>query len=113
MGLLLRKLFAKRVIFDIHEDYPKSMLSKSYMPKLLRKCMAYTIDFCQKLFSKEFDYMIAAGEDIADNFRDSGYNKIIVLNNVPPKEFVEACAKKTEMRGNRIVYAGGLSRIQG
>ncbi len=114
VGVLLKKLFAKRVICDFHEDYPKIVMSRYYIPESLRKCLAFSIDVVQKLLSKHFDYIVAAGDDIADNFRETSfYNKIVVLKNVPPKEFVEACAGDNERTSNRIVYAGGLFRGKG
>jgi len=76
--------------------------------------MAYSIYSVQKLFLKHFDCVFAADEGIANNFLGTSvYNKVVVLKNVPPKEFVEACANENETTGNRIVYAGGLFRARG
>lgn len=115
LGILLKKLFAKKVICDVHEDYPKDVLSKKYIPESLRKFAAHSMDFIQKLFFRHFDCVVVAGKDIADNLVKTSVdnNRIIVLRNVPPKEFVRACSNESEVTSNRIVYAGGLHRDRG
>ena len=113
VGILL-KIFKKKVICDVHEDYPKSMMSKYYLPKIFRKFIAFIIKLIQNSFAPFFDYIIVAGDDIAESMRNSRiYNKMIVLKNVPPKEFINTCKNNIDEKKNNIVYAGILSAGRG
>jgi glycosyltransferase involved in cell wall biosynthesis len=113
-GILLKKVFRKKVVYDIHEDEPKSILSKEYIPSSLRTKMSASIRFFQKKAARHFDYVVAAGQDIADSFAGTPvYGKIVVVRNVPPQEFIQACEKKGNYSANGVVYAGVLSKQRG
>jgi len=112
VGIFL-KLMNKKVIYDVHEDYPKVVMSKLWIPKVLRKFIGVAIDCIQKVCVNFFDLIIVAGNDIAESFsRGRLYKKTIVLRNVPLKGFAAACSTDGQ-KPNNIIYIGALVRIRG
>lgn len=112
IGLLL-KLKGKKVIYDVHENYPKAMMSKYYLPVVFRKFISLLFLFAERLFSGFFDYIIVVNDDIAENFQNIDKKKVIILRNTPLIEFVNACNTDNRNRNNKVLYTGGLSRIRG
>ena len=83
IGILL-KLFRKKVIYDVHEDYEAKMLNKDWIPRFLRKSIAIGFGAFEKLFSKIFDYIIVADNVIYPKFRHFLINKMVIVRNFPP-----------------------------
>lgn len=107
------KLMNKKVIYDVHEDYPRAVMSKFWIPKVLRKFMGVAIDYIQKVCVNFFDVIIVAGNDIAESFsRGRLCKKTVVLRNVPSKGFAAACSTDGQ-KPNNIIYVGALLRIRG
>ena len=114
VGIFLKLLTMKKVIFDVHEDFAKQMLYKPYIPEIARKSLSLFIKIIICLSSKLFDKIVVAGDDITEVFSNSNtYDKVTVLRNVPPAEFVESCYPNAEKIDNRVVYIGALSISRG
>lgn len=107
-GIIL-KILGKRVIYDIHEDYPKAIMSKTWIPKRLRRIVASIFNWFEKAASRWFDYNITVTEDIAKNFAKS---KIAVVKNYPLYEQRDSNGKK-QKNEIWVVYIGGLALIRG
>lgn len=114
IGVILKIFMRKKVIYDVHEDYKKQILSKSYIPKIARKSIAFFTKIIEYLSSKFFDGVITATDDILKNF--SFHKKAITLNNFPIKiaQFPDG---KVNRNNNRdvfnLIYTGGLDRTRG
>ncbi|AEE95573.1 glycosyltransferase family 4 protein [Mahella australiensis] len=107
-GLIL-KLLGKKVVYDIHEDYPKAIMSKTWIPKKVRHLVSSVFNFLEKDAAKWFDYNITVTDDIAKNFKKS---RITVIKNYPLYEQRDINSKKPK---DEIwaVYVGGLASIRG
>jgi len=105
IGLLL-KLNGGKVIYDVHENIPRQLLSKSYIPTyLLRKIISWILSILQSIAIKMFDGIIVAGENILENCIHK-----IVLNNYP---IVNSISYSHEtVKDNSIVYLGGITKIR-
>lgn len=95
VGIFL-KLLGKKVIYDVHEDNSKTVLTKSYLPIRLRKLISMLISIIEKNTARFFDYIIVAGDDIAKNVFSAFGHNLIALRNMPPLEFVNACYNEDE-----------------
>lgn len=67
MGFLLR-LFGKRVIYDVHEDVPRDILVKEWIPRVLRRPIAAAMAFVEWIAGHTLSGIVAATPTIAERF---------------------------------------------
>lgn len=111
VGLIL-KLLGKKVIYDVHEDVPKDILSKEWLgPLWVRKLVSFLFGMLLKFSSLIFDRIIAATPSISLEFPK---HKTIVLRNVSDISLIdEIKPAPIEKTKPSVVYAGGLTKIRG
>lgn len=112
-GLLLRAT-GKEVIYDIHEDVPKDVLSKTYLPVWSRRTIAWLMEKLESGVSKHFSALVTVTPSIANRFQALG-QRIIILYNYPyQKEIVWAKqASPWEERRPAVAYVGLISVQRG
>ncbi len=111
VGLFL-KLMGKKVIYDIHEDVPKTIMSKYWIPKWIRSYVGFIVNLIEKGFSRYFDAVITATDDIAKNFKN--HPRALVIKNYPLLEyFTNARVKNKNTNNYKIIYIGGLTPERG
>jgi glycosyltransferase involved in cell wall biosynthesis len=110
LGLIL-KIVGYKVIYDVHEDVPRQILFKHYLPFFTLKPLALAIHGLEMLGAKVFDAIVPATPQIAKRFPS---HKTIVIQNFPIiTELVNHSAKSYIERPKIFVYAGGLSIVRG
>ncbi len=114
IGILL-KIHGKRVIYDVHETYRKTMLSSQWLPMQLQLCASWGVAFLEGITGMICDQIIPANPGTAAYFPA---NKTVVVCNFPEADFAKgACAPgkdiAEEKKRGRIVYAGGISLARG
>lgn len=110
IGLLL-KLRGRPVIYDVHEDVPKQILSKDWIPRPLRRLVAGATRVAEALASLVFDGIVAATPAIAKRFPP---HKTVVVQNFPIlKELVAPESTPYQNRPAKIIYIGGITAIRG
>lgn len=108
---LLLKVLGKRVVYDVHEDLPRQILSKSWLPRLLRKPVAALAELLELIVSRTVDRIVAATPHIAKRFP---YGKTHVVQNYPLLgELAPAGEKPVEERPYEFIYVGGITGIRG
>jgi glycosyltransferase involved in cell wall biosynthesis len=110
IGILLR-LHGKQVIYDVHEDLPRQILSKYWIPTSLRAQVAKGAALCERVGACLFDWIIAATPTIARRF--PGAYTVTVQNFPLPYEFAGSQARPYAERPPEIAYVGGISAIRG
>jgi len=113
VGILLKLFSRKKVIYDVHEDYSKQILSKPYIPRILRKSIAYVVKMLEYISSLFFDSIVTATDDILRNF--SYHKKAISIKNFP---IIENFSDTKKVNGSRkdvfnLIYIGGLTEERG
>lgn len=112
VGLVLKALGYK-VIYDVHEEYAKSILLSYYLQKHIGRVFARLTSLIEKFSSRFFDYIITATENILTNF--SFHNSAIAVTNYPIfSEFIEK--NKKNMDDNsifKLIYVGTLVKEKG
>jgi glycosyltransferase involved in cell wall biosynthesis len=110
VGLLLR-LIGKRVIYDVHEDLPRQILSKYWIPPVLRGVVAKTAALAEWVAGKAMSGIAAVTTAIARRFPP---HKTVVVQNFPllsefaPGEDVPYCS-----RPMLVAYVGVIATIRG
>lgn len=104
----------KKVIFDSHEDFPKLMLQREYIPELLRKSFFFVATNIEKRAYKHLFAVVCATDNIKDKFLSYGNNKVITLRNFPIITNNHPVSEEDYMKRKPLaVYVGGLTQIRG
>ncbi len=105
------KLSGIRIIYDAHENLPKQIQNKTYIPRILRWVIGRIVSVLEWIAVYIFDGVAVASTSIADRFPT---HKTILLRNYPlPDEIVQYDAPKYSDRPNYFTYVGGLTDIRG
>lgn len=113
MGLLL-KLGGKKVICDVHEDYPDCMVVKEFIPRSLKKTAARIIGFLETLTAGIFDAVITVTPKIRDRFKKLNRRTVEIRNFPLPEEFSEGPSQVPwSSRSDAVTYIGLLSPDRG
>jgi len=104
VGLVLKTL-GKRVIYDVHEDYPEQMLSKHYLPGPIRRIVSAAVAAIEKAVSLRLDAIVCATPAIASRFPLS---RTVVVRNYPVLP-----PRKSRARGGNCVGPESRTRSIG
>ena len=110
LGIKLRKI-GKKVIYDVHEDVPRQIMSKPYLNKFTKPFISKSFEIYENWASKKFNYIIAATPHIRNRFLKINKNTVDINNFPRLNELFEPVDWK--FRKNEICYIGGISRIRG
>jgi glycosyltransferase involved in cell wall biosynthesis len=111
VGLALKAL-GKRVIYDVHEDVPKSILGKTYLPPAAVRPLAMTSRVVEQTASRAFDLIVLARDDIEESFR--GHPHTLLIRNYPSRAAFPEVARADRGDGDFLVaYSGGLTAGRG
>jgi len=83
-GLLL-KLQGKKVIYDVHEDVPRDILIKQWIPSYFRYPIAWIVEKVENFIAKRLDKIATATPHIGERFEKVG-SDVVVINNFPRLE---------------------------
>lgn len=95
------------LLYDIHEDLPLQLASKSYLPEALRAPIARLATCMLRAARTLFTGFAPATEAIARAWPAA---QTRVLHNYPKALFGQTCLAPDP---HRIIYVGGLSRVRG
>ncbi len=127
VGLLL-KARGHKVIYDVHEDVPKQIMNKFWIPRRVRWLLSTVAMLVERLAAKTFDGLVTATAPIAERFPA---HKTAVVQNFPesaiarrpePQADPGTLSNGTQSNGTQrpwqdrpyaFVYAGGLAAVQG
>lgn len=109
-GVLLR-LRGKKVVYDVHEDLPRDILLKDWIPPLFRKSLSRFISGIEFIVASSFFEVITATPFILKRFKKANA-RAVNINNFPldidiPEEFDRPCG------GAAICYVGGITKLRG
>lgn len=98
-----------RVLYDIHEELPLEVYSKSYIPKAIRPLASAFARLLWKLAARRFHAFAPATEAIAGHWPPE---RTRIVHNYPRSVF-NLPNNGAEVDPNRIVFVGALTRIHG
>jgi len=116
VGIFLKLFTNAKVIYDVHEDYPKMIRVKYWIPKLFRQLAAFLFERIEVRGARALDRIVTVNEVIGGRF---GHNKVVLLKNYPllalSKEVLRPKAARTSNspKSIKLTYVGGLTRARG
>lgn len=109
---ILLKILGSSVIYDVHEDVPRQMLSKYWIPKILRIPLATGFEIVENACSKYFDGIITATPFIQKRFARIN-KRVCNINNYPLLEEKNTNMNTWAQKEVAACYVGGISEIRG
>lgn len=109
-GKKLRR-HGKIVIYDAHEDVPRQILDKIWIPAVLRKSVSAVFERYENSIVRKLSGVVTATPHIRDRFIKVNKNCVDV-NNFPILDEYNKLVNWTS-RKNQIVYVGGLFKTRG
>lgn len=98
------------VVYDVHEDVPRQILSKPWLPGTFRKPISWVFEQFENFAAKKMSAIVTATSTIADRFRPFSIPVTVVHNYPISAEFVTS---KPALTNNALCYIGGISRVRG
>ena len=109
---LLLRMGGKKVIYDIHEDLPRCMPYKPYLPKWVGALAARVVELGENTASRFFSGLVAATPVIAARFCQRNEHTVVVHNYPLMGELAARPDHPWEAREMRVAYAGSSVSIQ-
>lgn len=111
-GVLLKWTTKAKVIYDVHENHPKKIQARSWLPRPFKKIVSLILTIIERLSIKTFDAIVAVTEHIAARFPAS---KTIIVKNYPLLKMTENKTDGTQYETNNhtLIYTGGWTDHRG
>lgn len=104
--LLLRR-FGKRIVFDLLENHPYSLLEKSNYLPLINKIVLIPFIMVMKYGLRRFDLVFAVTNDIATYLKEWGISNVRLFANYPQvNDNFSLSFEEYNSREDRIIYFG-------
>ena len=101
----------KSVLFDAHEDMPRQILAKQWIPRPFRPGISWAAEIVEDYIVRRLSGVVAATPHIADRFERVN-NYAIDINNYPLMDELAARSDSCKQR-SQICYIGGLTQARG
>lgn len=107
---MVLKWRGKHVVYDAHEDTPRQIINKAWIPVSYRKFISELFEKYENYCAKRLDVIIAATQTIADRFGNS-----VVVHNYPHHGDFSKIGETTPYlrRKNNICYIGSITNQRG
>jgi len=112
IGLKLAKK-GKIVIYDAHEDVPKQIMDKHWIPKILRSLISYLFSMYEAYVTKRISGIISVTENICNRFKKHNKNVELVANYPLIEESETMNQLNFKKKEKQICYIGGLFPTRG
>ncbi|WP_284643841.1 glycosyltransferase family 4 protein [Paenibacillus silviterrae] len=108
---LLLRLSGKIVIYDVHEDLPRDILSKHWIPRFLRKIISFLVEKLENAIAKKC-IIVGATPTITKRFDEIGC-KSVNINNYPIMSELFSTTNEWNNKSKQVCYVGGINKVRG
>ncbi|GAB4331044.1 MAG: glycosyltransferase family 4 protein [Bacteroidales bacterium] len=98
-----------KVIYDVHEDLPRQLLSKHYIPGLIRPVISWIAEWYENNRASRLTGIVTATQYIHDRFVPVN-RRVQAVHNYPVIDLNES---PHYPGGNELSYIGSLTRVRG
>ncbi|HEX7892066.1 MAG TPA: glycosyltransferase family 4 protein [Ramlibacter sp.] len=108
---LLMRAAGRRVIYDAHEDVPRDILSKEWIPAGMRRAIAGVFEVFEDFAARRMTAVVTATPFIGERFgRLNG--RTATVNNYPMMDELAPPAEGSPGERSGFCYVGGISGIR-
>ncbi|HEY8176682.1 MAG TPA: glycosyltransferase family 4 protein [Gemmatimonadaceae bacterium] len=107
----LLRLTGAKVVYDVHEDLPRQILSKHWLRRPLRRPLAWIAEVIEGLLARAATAIVAATPQIARRFPSD--RTVIVQNFAMMEELALENPTPYHRREAMFVYIGAISAVRG
>lgn len=109
VGVIIRIITGKPVIFDVHEHYPNAIMSKKYLKNWMKKPIRYIYELIEQICLLFLSGVIYTTDEIGERYKK--YRSCKIENYPLPNMFQNIDLTKKDP--NLILYLGGITPIRG
>lgn len=102
----------KKVIYDSHEDVPRQVLDKAYIPSLFRKPLSAIIERFENRIVAKVSGVVTVTPNLEKRFLRSNENVVQVRNFPKAQEFKNDNTPEM-VKENAVCYVGAISKVRG
>ena len=113
IAVRLKKKTGAKVIYDSHEDLPKQVLDKHWIPSFIRSSVSKFVYKYEMKKASQIDGIISVTENICNRFKKANTNVCFVANYPILSEIYLGSVMQHEKENNAICYIGGLFPTRG
>jgi len=110
LALIWRLGRGRSAVYDSHEDLPKQVMGKRYIPGHLRPMVSKAAGLLEWCAGRYLDAIVAATPRIAQNYR---HGRVVLVQNFPWLESFPEPAQWSEASTGPAVYVGALTTERG
>jgi glycosyltransferase involved in cell wall biosynthesis len=108
-GFLLA-ITGKKIVYDMHEDLPRQVFHKAWIPKILRSGLSWFLELVERLAANVFHAVIVAEPVIAKRF--ATHQNVFLVQNFPLKDEFDGIEHQITSN-NILVYLGSIAEVRG
>jgi O-antigen ligase/glycosyltransferase involved in cell wall biosynthesis len=97
--------------YDAHEDYPAMVLDKAWIPKVLRRAVAWMTDVTERTLSRGLSRIVVADPYLVERFEGRRTPPVLVRNHAPLDLF--DTGPPARERPHVVAYVGGITAVRG
>ncbi|WP_396591181.1 glycosyltransferase family 4 protein [Allomuricauda sp. R78024] len=102
----------KVVIYDAHEDVPRQVLDKAYIPSLIRKPLSRFLESYEDRIISKISGVVTVTPTLLNRFLKSN-KKVVEVRNFPlAEEFADESFHNGDKQ-NFVCYVGAISKVRG
>jgi glycosyltransferase involved in cell wall biosynthesis len=109
VALALRKM-GWAVIYDAHEDLPRQLAHKHYIPNAFKAIAAWCIEGIENFYAKKCSAIVTVTPHIVQRFNRI-HNQVVEVCNYPDLEDITQLKKS--LSGKKMCYVGGITEARG
>jgi len=115
VGVALKMRTDGRVIYDAHENYPRRVTDREWIPTLARPILRATVPRLESVAGQYFDGVIGATEWVSASLEERGISDVVTIRNFPRLSTitVDSSDTITVESGPTLVYVGSISPQRG
>lgn len=112
VGLILRAQ-GKAVIYDVHEDAPRDILFKAYLPAWSRRLLGSLTEWTESIACRRFSAIVSVTPAISERMRKLNSRTLTVCNYPYPEELISGNSALWESRNPVAAYVGTVTPQRG